>query len=253
MNQPLTAIQITNVSKTFLVPEKRVDTLREHIFSWAWNTRKTHLKALDNISFRVPKGEFWGIIGSNGSGKSTLLKILAHVYEADDSSSVQIAGSLASFLELGVGFHPELSGRENVYLSGALLGLRQKDIDKKLQAIFSFAELEEFIDQKIKFFSSGMQVRLAFSLAMEAQADIMLLDEVLAVGDASFQQKCFAMFDEFKRSKKTIILVSHDLATIQKYCDKVLYLEHGKVKVCDTAEKAIAAYLTDQHLLSIQK
>lgn len=181
-------------------------------------------RALNNISFDVKKGEFFGIVGRNGSGKSTLLKIIAGIYQPS-KGSVGVNGRLVPFIELGVGFDPELSGRENVYLNGALLGFSTKEVDAKYKAIVDFAEIERFMDQKLKNYSSGMQVRLAFSVAtILAQSDILLIDEVLAVGDADFQRKCFNYFKKLKRDKKTVIFVTHDMSAIEQYCDRVLLI-----------------------------
>ena len=186
--------------------------------------------ALDNVSFDVKKGEFFGIIGRNGSGKSTLLKILAGIYQPD-KGKVKINGMISPFLELGIGFNPELSGRDNVYLNATVLGLTQKQIDEKFDSIVAFSELERFIDQKLKNYSSGMQVRLAFSVSIHANRDILLMDEVLAVGDPSFQEKCLAEFSKYKEMGKTVILVTHDLRIVEAYCDRLLLLQNGVVQM----------------------
>jgi len=184
----------------------------------------------------VKKGEFFGIIGRNGSGKSTLLKVLAGIYQPD-KGEVKINGMISPFLELGIGFNPELSGRDNVYLNATVLGMTKKQIDEKFDAIVAFSELERFIDQKLKNYSSGMQVRLAFSVAIHANREILLMDEVLAVGDELFQKKCLEQFGKIKASGKTIVFVSHDADAVRNYCDRVMLLRSGKVMgIGDPAE-----------------
>jgi ABC-type polysaccharide/polyol phosphate transport system ATPase subunit len=185
-------------------------------------------RALKDIYFEVEKGDFFGIVGRNGCGKSTLLKIIAGVY-SPTKGSVLVNGSLTPFIELGVGFNPELSGRDNVYLNGALLGFTRKQMEAMYDDIVEFAELKGFMDTKLKNYSSGMQVRLAFSVAIRAESDILLIDEVLAVGDAAFQQKCFKYFEKLKRDKRTIIFVTHDMSAVRQFCDKAIYIEDGQI------------------------
>lgn len=189
---------------------------------------KGEFTALQNINFEVKKGEFFGIVGRNGSGKSTLLKILAGVY-TPSSGEVQINGKLTPFIELGVGFNPELSGRDNVFLNGALLGFSHKQMEEMYDDIVDFAELRDFMEMKLKHYSSGMQVRLAFSVAIRAESDILLIDEVLAVGDADFQKKCLDYFQELKSKKRTVCFVSHDMGSIEKFCDRVLVLNKSEI------------------------
>ncbi|EKE19223.1 MAG: ABC transporter-related protein, partial [uncultured bacterium] len=191
--------------------------------------------ALDDVSFEVKKGEFFGIIGRNGSGKSTLLKILAGIYQAD-KGKVKINGMISPFLELGIGFNPELSGRDNVYLNATVLGMTQKQIDAKFDSIVKFSELERFIDQKLKNYSSGMQVRLAFSVSIHANREILLMDEVLAVGDSNFASKCLNEFNKYKKQGKTVILVTHDIGTVQRYCDRAMLIRNGKIMKIGKAE-----------------
>lgn len=205
------------------------------------NKNYESFKALDNISFDVRQGEFVGIIGKNGSGKSTLLRILAGIYQPD-RGKVQIHGQISPFLELGIGFNPELSGRDNIYLNGILLGLTKKEIDKKFDEIVAFSELERFIDQKLKNYSSGMQVRLAFSVAIFANRDILLLDEVMAVGDMAFKEKSFQKIWEFHTQGKTIILVTHDSDVVTQYCDTAILLSEGKMLVKGDPQQAINIY-----------
>lgn len=186
------------------------------------------LRALDGVSFDVRRGEFFGIVGRNGSGKSTLLKLLASIYRAD-AGTIRMAGRLAPFIELGVGFNPELTARENVILNGVMMGLTPKETRRKLHSVIEFAELEEFVDLKLKNYSSGMQVRLAFSVMLEADADVLLIDEVLAVGDAAFQQKCADVFHATKAAGKTIVLVTHEMTSVEEYCHRAMLIDDGKV------------------------
>ncbi len=198
-------------------------------------------RALDNVSFSVDPGDFFGIVGPNGSGKSTLLKILAGIYRAD-SGSVRVDGLLSPFIELGVGFNMELNARDNVRVNGTLLGLSRRELDARFDEIIAFAELERFVDQKLKNFSSGMQMRLAYSIAIQVDFDILLLDEVLAVGDAAFQEKCFATFERFREERKTIVLVTHDLYTIGAFADRALLLRSGVVEAIGKPDDVIARY-----------
>ena len=222
------AISCENVSKRFRVPLDRSTTLKYRVTHLRSASRYHDFHALEDISFSVPEGQFIGIIGHNGSGKSTLLKILSRIYRPD-TGSVRITGNVSPFLELGVGFNPELTARENVYLNGAVLGLTHSELDERIDGIIAFAELENFADQKLKNYSSGMQVRLAFSVAIQANAQILLMDEVLAVGDARFQEKCFDVFARYKREGKTVVLVTHDIGSVNLYCDRALLLDHGRL------------------------
>ncbi|MBI4836204.1 MAG: ABC transporter ATP-binding protein [Candidatus Abawacabacteria bacterium] len=246
-------ITVHNLSKTFIVPAEKRNTLKDTLFNLHRRNPKRVFKVLDNVSFSVKKGEFFGIIGRNGSGKSTLLKILAQIYKADSGSNLHVKGRISPFLELGVGFTPEMTARENVYLNAAILGLSKAQIDERFDAIIQFAELAEFVDQKLKFFSSGMQVRLAFAVAIQADSDIILLDEVLAVGDASFQQKCFDTFRQFRKAGKTIIFVSHDLEAIRQFCNRVIYLKDGNIAMIGDPNKVIEHYLYTDKESSTEK
>jgi ABC-2 type transport system ATP-binding protein len=221
------AIKVDNVSKIFKLPHEKNSSLKSTVINFHKRGYESQ-QALKDVSFEVKKGEFFGIVGRNGSGKSTMLKVLAGIYNPTEGR-IQINGSLTPFIELGVGFNKELSGRENIFLNGALLGFSRKQIKSMYKDIVEFAELEKFMDQKLKNYSSGMQVRLAFSIAIRAQGQILLLDEVLAVGDAAFQQKCNDYFTGLKRGKQTIILVSHNMDSIEKYCERALFLEAGEV------------------------
>jgi ABC-2 type transport system ATP-binding protein len=222
------AIRVEHLSKSFRIPHEQRNTFKEILFRFGKSMGYETFNALDDVSFEVKKGEFFGIIGRNGSGKSTLLKILSKIY-TPDSGTIKIDGGISPFLELGVGFNPDLSGRDNVYLNGILLGLRRREIDAKFRSILDFSELERFIDQKLKNYSSGMQVRLAFSVAIHANKDILLMDEILAVGDLNFQKKCLAEFASYRNTGKTIILITHDMETVRKHCDRAMLLHEGKV------------------------
>lgn len=240
------ALKIESVSKQFLLPHQRVASVKSafvHFWRALRNARDIEVQhTLRNISFEVKEGEFFGVVGKNGSGKSTLLKIMAGIYRPT-SGHVKVSGSLVPFIELGVGFNPELTGRENVYLNGALLGFSKEEIDAKYQHIVAFAELEAFMDQRLKNYSSGMQVRLAFSMAVQAQSDILVIDEVLAVGDAAFQRKCFNYFMDLKRQKKTVVLVTHDMEAVRQYCDRAMLIKDGKIAAQGNPEKVAQAYI----------
>ena len=235
------AIQVQNISKLFRIPHEKHATLKSAALNIFNKRSYTEFQALKDISFEVKRGEFFGIIGRNGSGKSTLLKIMAGIY-MPQSGVVESNGKISPFLELGVGFNPELSGRENVFLGGAILGLTRKEVSEKYEQIVEFSDLREFIDMKLKNYSSGMQVRLAFSLAINAYADILLMDEVLAVGDANFQLKCVNEFLKYKEQGKTVILVTHDLSSVLKYCDRVLFLNDGIIGGIGEPRKMIYEY-----------
>lgn len=222
------AIQVEDLHKSFRIPTHRVDSLKERVVRPFAARDYRVLKALDGISFDIGRGEFFGVVGRNGSGKSTLLKLLASIYRAD-SGTIRMAGRLAPFIELGVGFNPELSGRENVVLNGVMMGLSPQETRRRLDAIVDFAELQEFVDLRLKNYSSGMLVRLAFSLMMEVDPDILLIDEVLAVGDAAFQQKCADAFRAMKAAGKTIILVTHEMATVEEYCHRAMLISDGQI------------------------
>jgi len=223
------AIKVENVSKTFKLPHEKVSSVKSAVINF-YKRKRTYEKqqVLNDISFEIKKGEFFGIVGRNGSGKSTLLKLLAGIY-SPDSGQIHINGKLTPFIELGVGFSPELTGRENVFLNGSLLGFSRKEMEKMYDDIVEFAELERFMDQKLKNYSSGMQVRLAFSIAIRAKTDILVLDEVLAVGDEAFQIKCRNYFREIKRKGITVILVTHDMNAIKEHCDRALLLSQGQI------------------------
>ncbi len=223
------AISVQGVSKSFVLPHEKTTSIKSGVVGLFRSKGKaTTQSVLKNISFEVKKGEFFGIVGRNGSGKSTLLKIISQI-NVPDEGKVQVNGKLTPFIELGVGFNPELSGKENLYLNGALLGFNRDEITAMYKDIVEFAELEKFMDQKLKNYSSGMQVRLAFSIAIRADSDILVLDEVLAVGDEAFQRKCFEYFATLKKRKKTVILVTHAMESVQQFCDRAILIEKGKI------------------------
>jgi lipopolysaccharide transport system ATP-binding protein len=236
-------IRVHDISKTFLIPQEKKMTLREHVlgFLLGRTTRFEPLRALRGVSFDVHKGEFFSIIGKNGSGKSTLLKIMSSIY-APDRGGVRLDGTVSPFLELGIGFNPDLTARENVFLSAAVLGLRRKEVEALYDEIIGFAEMERFQEQSLKNFSSGMKVRLAFSVAFMVNADILLIDEVLAVGDASFQQKCYDVFRRLKGEGKTIVFVSHSMGDVKEFSDRVMLLHEGRVVSLGDPEKVIHDY-----------
>jgi len=236
------AIKVEHVGKTFKLPHDRAVSVKSNLINVLKRRHGYELQhALEDINFEVKQGEFFGIVGKNGGGKSTLLKVISGIY-SPTRGNVHINGKLTPFIELGVGFNPELSGRENVYLNGALLGFNRKEMEAMYDDIVAFAELGRFMDQKLKNYSSGMQVRLAFSIAIRAKSDILVMDEVLAVGDAAFQKKCFEVFRELKKQKRTIILVTHDMANVEKFCDRVLIIDKGKQLGITTPQEASSIY-----------
>jgi ABC-type polysaccharide/polyol phosphate transport system ATPase subunit len=234
-------IEARGVHKSFRIPEDRIDTIKERVTHPFARVHYRDLGALADVSFDVHRGEFFGIVGRNGSGKSTLLKILASIYKAD-AGRVRTAGRIAPFIELGVGFNPELTARENNALNGVLMGLSRREAARRLDAVLDFAELRDFVDLKIKNYSSGMMVRLAFSIMIQADADTMLIDEVLAVGDAAFGQKCMDVFYERRRAGKTIVLVTHDMATVQSMCHRAMVIDDGVVQYIGDPEDASLRY-----------
>ena len=234
-------ISVKNLHKCFRLPTERATGLKQAIFNRLKGIKGyNEQKVLNGISFDIHKNEFVGIVGRNGSGKSTLLKTLAKIY-FPEKGSIEIKGNLVPFIELGVGFNPELSGHDNIYLNGALLGFSNKEMDAMYDDIVDFAELRPFMNQKLKNFSSGMQVRLAFSIAIRAKGDILLLDEVLAVGDAAFQQKCNDYFEQIK-GKQTVILVTHSMENVRKFCNRAILIENGKIQLDGKPDKVATAY-----------
>jgi len=234
-------IKVNNLTKSFIVPHERHDTLRSRFFNLFKKIPKDTFDALKDIDFEIKKGEFVGIIGRNGSGKSTLLKLIAGVYEPT-KGSVEVNGNLVPFLELGVGFNTELTGRENIFLNGTILGMTYEFMESKMDEIIEFAELEKFIDMQTKNYSSGMMMRLAFSVAAQVKADIYLLDEVLGVGDAGFQEKSLKKMKELLSGGSTVLYVSHSAASIKEHCDRVIYLQNSHKVFDGDTDKGLVHY-----------
>jgi len=234
-------ITIEQVNKVFRLPHDRKTTLRQRFVSVFQKNTYERFYALRDINLNVKQGEFLGVIGKNGSGKSTLLKLIARVLEPT-SGRISVNANVAPFLELGVGFQGDSTVKDNIFLYGALLGMTRKEIVDKYDSIINFSGLERFVDAKLKNLSSGMQVRLGFSITVSIESPILLVDEVLAVGDIAFQQKCYAMFDKFKQAGKTVVLVSHDLNTVEKFCDRVVLIEKGRIQKQGTGSSVVNAY-----------
>jgi ABC-type polysaccharide/polyol phosphate transport system ATPase subunit len=234
-------VAVANVRKTFSIPKHQVSTLKERVLHPLRQLGDEKLTALQDVSFEIPQGEFFAVIGPNGSGKSTLLKCLAGIYRADDGE-VTVRGRLSPFIELGVGFNPDLNALDNVTVNATLIGLTPAEARRRFDDVIAFAELEDFTEMKLKNYSSGMQVRLGFATAIQVDADILLVDEVLAVGDALFQRKCFDTFRRLKDEGVTIVYVSHDLDTVQRFADRVLLLDHGHVVDIDRPEVVLREY-----------
>lgn len=244
-----TSISVKNLSKTFKIYEDRKNSLKGLFASFLKQGKTKEYKVLDNINLEIHQGDFIGIVGRNGSGKSTLLKIIAGIYSPDKGGEVSYLGKLIPFLELGVGFNPDLTGRENVYLNGTILGMTLKELKTKFNDIVQFAELENFIDMPVKNYSSGMIVRLGFSIAIQANADIFLLDEVLSVGDANFQAKSISIIQKFKQEGKTIIFVSHDLGSIVEHCNRAILIDQARIIIDGAPGDVVSEY---KNLLGIQ-
>ena len=237
-------IHVDNVTQRFRVIHERPDTVRELFSRFLRHNASFHdFDAVKNVSLEIFKGQMVGLVGRNGSGKSTLLKIIAGVYRPT-AGSVQVRGTLAPLIELGAGFHPELTGRENILINGLLMGYSKRDMQEREAGIIDFAEIGEFIDAPIKQYSTGMYARLAFAVATEVNPDILLLDEILAVGDTPFKQKCFARIEAFRQAGKTIVLVSHDMQQVRNYCDRALLLEKGEMVAEGDPEEVVRAYMT---------
>ena len=236
------AIRVDNLAKSFKIPTEASSGIKQKLIN-ALKGKKGYREftPLKGISFEIEEGEFFGIVGRNGSGKSTLLKTIAGIYQPNQGS-VEVNGRLVPFIELGVGFNHELTGRENVYLNGALLGFSNQEVDAMYDEIVAFAELEDFMEEKLKNYSSGMQVRLAFSIAIRAKSDILLLDEVLAVGDEAFQRKCENYFRQLRKQKKTVILVTHSMDNVRKYCSRAMLIRDGKIVLCGSPDDVANEY-----------
>lgn len=241
-------VKIVGVTKTFRIPIESVNMFKQKVVGFLLRKKGYRdFTPLKNVSFNIEEGDFFGIVGKNGSGKSTLLKLIAGIY-TPNKGHIRTKGKLVPFIELGVGFNPELSGRDNVYLNGALLGFSRKEVDEMYDDIVDFAEMHDFMEERLKNYSSGMQVRLAFSIAIKAKGDILMLDEVLAVGDEAFQKKCYAYFDKLKRENKTVILVTHDMGAVERFCNKAVLIENGKVKMQGKPHIVAAAYSMSNQL-----
>ena len=236
------AITVKNLSKTFRLPGERRGTLRERLMKFHKRNEVKARKTLDDINFDVMQGEFFGIIGRNGSGKSTLLKILAGIYRPDKGSEVTIHGRIAPMLELGVGFNPELTGRENVFLNATIMGMTRQEVSERYEKIVSVAELEQFMELQVKHYSSGMSVRLAFAVAMQVESPILLLDEVLAVGDFVFAEKCFAHFEECRKKGRTIILVTHDPSAMERFADRAMLIHQSRLEAIGNPHEVLQKY-----------
>ncbi|MGH2848006.1 MAG: ABC transporter ATP-binding protein [Thermoleophilaceae bacterium] len=235
------AVQGEQVSKGFRLPHQRYSTLKERALHPFRSSSHDTLEALREVSFEVKRGEFFGVVGRNGSGKSTLLKCLAGIYGID-SGRIEVAGRLSPFIELGVGFNPDLTARDNVVINAIMLGLTRKQARRRFDEIIAFAELEEFVDLKLKNYSSGMSVRLGFAVAIEVDADVLLVDEVLAVGDVSFQRKCFDQFERMRDGGRTILFVTHDMSAVERFCDRAMLLEQGRVLEIGEADDVSRLY-----------
>lgn len=236
------AISVENVEKSFKIYKDKGFTLKERILFFKSRNAYVKNNILKGISFDIEKGDILGIVGRNGSGKSTLLKLITKIIYPD-SGNIKINGKVSSLIELGAGFHPDMTGRENIYINASIYGLTKKEIDSKLDTIIKFSELEEFIDSPIRTYSSGMYMRLAFAVAINVEAEILLIDEILSVGDANFQAKCFKKMQELKDSGITIVIVSHDLNTMKKLCNKVIWIESGKIKRSGNPSEILKEYI----------
>ncbi len=242
------AIQFQSVSKRYILHHQRPQSFQELLVNTIQrrNGEREEFWALRDVSFEVGQGESFGIIGLNGSGKSTVLKLVSHIVQPT-AGQVRVDGRVAALIELGAGFHPDLTGRENVYLLGSIMGLGSKQMDQRLEAIVGFAELEQFIDTPVKHYSSGMYMRLGFATAINVDADIFLMDEVLAVGDQRFQEKCLQAIESFKHRGLTVVIVSHDLSLVERFCPQALLLQHGQVISYGRTQDVLDSYLTAPH------
>ena len=236
------AIKVDHVYKSFNIYYDRANTLKERMLFWARNKRKEKREILKDINLEIKKGETVALIGVNGSGKSTLLKLMTQIIFPNEGS-IQTNGKLTSLLELGAGFHPDFSGRENIYFNSSIFGLTRKEIDKRLNQIIEFSELQDFIDNPVRTYSSGMYMRLAFSVAINVDAEILLIDEILSVGDQHFQEKCFAKMRELKSQGKTMVFVTHSMESVKNLCDRAIWLYNGQVKMDGNTDEVVNEYL----------
>jgi ABC-2 type transport system ATP-binding protein len=238
------SVRVAGLSKTFRMPKHRVHTLKERALHPLRRTAFDEFQVLKDISFEVAQGEFFGIVGRNGSGKSTLLKCLAGIYRTD-GGIIEVAGRLSPFIELGVGFNPDLTARDNIVINAVMMGLTPRDARARLDDVVAFAELERFVDQKLKNYSSGMQVRLAFAVMVQSDPDVMLIDEVLAVGDAAFQQKCIDVFYRLRAEGKTIVLVTHEMGLVERFCHRAMKLSGGDITHIGDPAEIGRAYMSE--------
>ena len=236
------AIQVKNLYKDFKLNSDKTRTLKEKVLFFKRN-KVERLTILKNINLDIKKGETVALIGTNGSGKSTLLKLMTKIIYPT-KGSITVEGKLTSLLELGAGFHPDFTGRENIYFNAAIFGLTKQEIDRRLNEIIEFSELGDFIDNPVRTYSSGMYMRLAFSVAINVDADILLIDEILAVGDQHFQDKCYAKLNELKQNEnKTIVIVTHDLNQVKKLCDRAVWIRNGEIEIDGNPKEVISKYL----------
>ena len=236
-------INVKNVSKQFNVYFDKANTLKERVIFWKRNNHEVR-KVLNNISLKINKGETVALIGVNGSGKSTLLKLMTKIIYPNEGEII-VNGKLTSMLELGAGFHPDFSGMENIYFNASIFGLSKKEIDSRLEQIIEFSELRDYIDNPVRTYSSGMYMRLAFSIAINVDADILLIDEILSVGDKHFQEKCYKKMQELKNEGKTIVLVTHDLASAERLCDRTIWLNQGIIKMDGKSSEVLKEYVKE--------
>ena len=236
-------IDVKNVSKQFNVYFDKANTLKERIIFWKRNNHEVR-KVLNNINVQIKKGETVALIGVNGSGKSTLLKLMTKIIYPNEGE-IEVNGKLTSMLELGAGFHPDFSGMENIYFNASIFGLSKKEIDNRLEQIIDFSELKDYIDNPVRTYSSGMYMRLAFSIAINVDADILLIDEILSVGDKHFQDKCFKKMQELKKEGKTIVLVTHDLGSARNLCDRTIWLSNGRIRLDGKSEEVLDEYIKE--------
>lgn len=236
-------IDIKNVSKQFNVYFDKANTLKERIIFWKRNNHEVR-RVLDGINLQIKRGETVALIGVNGSGKSTLLKLMTKIIYPNEGE-IEVNGKLTSMLELGAGFHPDFSGMENIYFNASIFGLSKKEIDSRLNQIIEFSELRDYIDNPVRTYSSGMYMRLAFSIAINVDADILLIDEILSVGDRHFQEKCYQKMQDLKNEGKTIVLVTHDLASAEKLCDRTIWLSNGKIKLDGKSKEVLEQYIKE--------
>ena len=239
-----TVIEVNNVSKSFTVYFDKANSFKERLLFLGRNKKKTNIEILKNVNLEIKKGEVVGLIGINGSGKSTLLKLMTQIIYPN-KGYIKTRGKLTSLLELGAGFHPDFSGRENIYFNASIFGLTKAEIDQRVEKVIEFSELGEFIDNPVRTYSSGMYMRLAFSVAINVDAEILLIDEILSVGDEHFQEKCFKKLEELKEEGKTIVFVTHSLGSVERFCTRAVWLHKGEIKLDGKVEEVIKTYVEE--------